>query len=68
MTKKKEMWTRNRGLCDYCQKTDVPVTFLKFLIGLQIRLCKDCMKSALAKLDSDGGTAPPKPRSSKLHS
>jgi hypothetical protein len=45
-----EMWSRKRGLCDCCQESEVPVTFipLAFPRGLQVRLCGRCLAEALS--------------------
>jgi len=47
-----EMWSRKRGLCDCCQESEVPVTFipLAFPRGVQIRLCGRCLQQATSSL------------------
>ena len=52
--RKKEMWARRRGICDYCQ-LERPITYIKFPIGYTMRLCKFCLTGAIKKLESDEG-------------
>ena len=55
------MWSRKRGLCDCCQESEVPVTFipLAFPRGLQVRLCRRCLAEALREQKPHKKSLPP---------
>jgi len=37
-----ETYTRNKGFCDFCRKSDKKVRIYKLLSGIQVCLCEGC--------------------------
>jgi len=60
MRNETELYTRNKGLCDYCKKLDRKVAIYKLFSGMQIVLCRGCLLEGIRKMDT------PAPRKKKL--